>query len=94
MEERCRQMASAFGVRGFTDLDEAFAQAPDVVTVSTPPALHEEPVKRAMQRGAHVFAEVPFVLNLDAMRGIALQADTYPAVLAASHSSACIPRSG
>src|SRR5439155_26487151 len=39
-EERCRQIAASFGVRGFTSLDEGFGQAPDVVTVSTPPAPH------------------------------------------------------
>lgn len=89
--ERCRQMASAFGARGFTSLDEAFAQEPDVITVSTPPALHEEPVRRALQRKAHLFAEVPFVLDLDAMRKIAAQGSTYPAVLAASHSFRMYP---
>src|SRR5262249_7186423 len=67
------------------------AQEPDIVTVSTPPALHEDPVRRAMQRGAHVFAEVPFVLHLDCMRELAKQAASYPGVLAASHSFRMYP---
>ena len=89
--ERCRQVAGTFGVPGYTDLDEAFAQQPDVVSISTPPALHEEPVRRAMELGAHVFAEVPFVLRLDGMREITGAAAQYPKLLAASHSFRMYP---
>src|SRR5581483_7094765 len=89
--ERAKQVAVAFGVPAYTDLDQAFAQKPEVVTVSTPPAFHEEPVRRAMDAGAHVFAEVPFVLNLETMRGIARGAAAYGKVLAASHSFRMYP---
>src|SRR5215831_17486215 len=89
--DRCKQVASAFGVPAYTDLDEAFAQKPDVVSISTPPAFHEDPLKRAMEQGTHVFAEVPFVLNLEKMREIARDAGSYPKVLAASHSFRMYP---
>src|SRR6478735_2058316 len=68
--ERCKQVAAAFGVPAYTDLDEAFAQQPDVVSISTPPAFHEDPVQRAMRAQTHIFSEVPFVLNLETMRQI------------------------
>jgi predicted dehydrogenase len=89
--ERAKQVAAAFGVHAYTDPDEAFAQKPDVVSVSTPPAFHEEPVRRAMDAGTHVFSEVPFVLNLATMRDIVRRAPTYPKVLAASHSFRMYP---
>ena len=37
--ERCEQVSQAFGVPGFTSLDAAFAQKPDALAVSTPPAM-------------------------------------------------------
>ena len=89
--ERCRQVAEAFGVPGYTDMDEAFSQGPDVVSISTPPAFHGEPVRRAMAAGAHIFAEVPFVLDLGGMREVAKGAPTYGRVLAASHSFRMYP---
>src|ERR1051325_7422961 len=89
--ERAKQVAAAFGVPAYTDLDEAFAQQPEVVSISTPPAFHEDPVRRAMDAGTHIFAEVPFVLNLQAMREIVRRAPAYPKVLAASHSIRMYP---
>src|SRR5689334_1734086 len=89
--DRCKQVAAAFGVPAYTDLDEAFAQKPDVVSVSTPPAFHEDPVQRAMEVRAHVFSEVPFVLNLEKMGEIVRTAGDYPKVLAASHSFRMYP---
>src|ERR1044071_8065295 len=69
--ERCREIAAAFGVRGFTDIAEALAQKPDAMTISTPPALHEPYVRKAMDLNLHEFAEVPFALDLNALTDIA-----------------------
>ena len=44
-----------------------------------------------MDAGAHVFAEVPFVLNLEIMRDIVRRAPAYSKVLAASHSFRMYP---
>jgi predicted dehydrogenase len=84
--ERCAEVAAAFGLRGFTDFAEALREEPDVVTVSTPPALHAPYVLAAMERELHVFAEVPFVLETETMAQIAARAATYPAVLGISHT--------
>lgn len=84
--ERCTETAAAFGVRGFTNLDEALAQRPTVMTISTPPALHEEYVRKAMELGMHVFAEVPFVFDARALAEIAAKAPSYDGVLGVSHT--------
>ena len=44
-----------------------------------------------MDAGAHVFAEVPFVLNIETMRDIVRRAPAYSKVLAASHSFRMYP---
>lgn len=69
--ERCEQVSQAFGVPGFTSLDAAFAQKPDALAVSTPPALHDTFVRKGVEEGKHVFAEVPFLLDYKALREVA-----------------------
>jgi predicted dehydrogenase len=84
--ERCAEVSGAFGVRGFTDFEAALQEAPDAVTISTPRALHAPYVRAAMERGLHVFAEVPFVLEEETLSEIAERATTYPSVLGISHT--------
>jgi len=84
--QRCREIAAAFGVTGFTDLDEALDQKPDALSISTPPALHEPYVQKALELELHVFAEVPFILDAGTYAQIVTQTREYPAVLAPSHS--------
>ena len=83
---RCGEVAEKFGVRGFTDFEVAMAEQPDIMTVSTPPTLHESYVQRAMERNLHVFVEVPFVFDLKFMEEIAAKASGYPSVLGISHT--------
>jgi predicted dehydrogenase len=90
-EARCREIAGRFGVRGFTKLDDAFATQPDALAVCTPPALHEPYVREGIKRKLHIFAEVPFIMDLAAMEGVARQAPSYPAVLAMSHAPRYYP---
>src|SRR5262245_39200748 len=71
---RCQEVAAAFGIQGFTDFEQALAAQPEVVVVSTPPALHEAYVRRAIELKLHVFAEVPFMLNLTALTELYAQA--------------------
>ena len=56
---------------GLTDLADALrlADSPFIVTVSTPPDAHVDPVIAALQAGAHVLCEKPFALRTeDALR--------------------------
>ena len=85
-EDRCKEIASLFGVPGFIGFEEALSQDPEVMVISTPPALHGSYVKKAMDRQMHVFAEVPFVYDVELMESIAEQAACYPAVLGISHT--------
>jgi len=45
-----------------------------LMAVSTPPALHEQYVRMALEQKIHVFAELPFVLDVNALADIARQA--------------------
>lgn len=84
--ERCREISEAFNVRGFTDFEAALAEKPLAITISTPPSLHEPYVRKAMELGLHVFAEVPFVLDADSLAEITEKAPSYPGVLGVSHT--------
>ena len=85
VSERCEQVAAAFGIPGHKELNAALKQRPDALVVSTPPALHEEYVRRGVKEGIHVFAEVPFVLDYNALTEIAaLQSNK--SLLAVSHT--------
>ncbi len=84
--ERCQETAAKFGVRGFTDLEQPLAENPEVMIISCPPALHDVYVQKAMERKMHIFSEVPFVFDLEALEAIAAQAEKYPRVLGISHT--------
>lgn len=84
--ERCRETAAKFGVRGFTDLEQSLAENPEVIIISCPPALHGLYVQKAMECKMHIFSEVPFVFELEALEAIAAQAEKYPRVLGISHT--------
>src|SRR5262245_60872962 len=85
---RCQEVSAAFGIQGFTDFEQALASQPEVIVVSTPPALHEVYVRRAIELKLHVFAEVRFMLNLTALAEISAQASppSANAVLRISHT--------
>jgi len=69
--ERLKQVSEAFDVKGFTGIDEALEQRPDALVVSTPPALHGAYVRRGLDAGLHVFAEVPYLLDYDELKQVA-----------------------
>ncbi|MCZ2146608.1 MAG: Gfo/Idh/MocA family oxidoreductase [Bryobacterales bacterium] len=83
---RCREVAEAFEIRGFDNFEAALGESPGAIVVSAPPTLHEAYVRAAMERGLHVFAEVPFVYDLRVAREIAAGAGPYPGVLGVSHT--------
>ena len=54
------------GLKCFSDFDRMLAEeALDAVVISTPSSLHAAMVKKALQRGLHVFCEKPFVLDVN-----------------------------
>jgi predicted dehydrogenase len=64
--EQRESWSSATGTPAFATLEELVEEArPDVVTIATPPDSHAELCVQALDLGAHVFCEKPFVSNLD-----------------------------
>jgi predicted dehydrogenase len=60
------------GLKGFNDYNEVLKQADlDAVLIATPSIAHEEMIRKALDRGLHVFAEKPLTLHADASRELA-----------------------
>jgi predicted dehydrogenase len=54
------------GAPGYSSLEELLAKArPDVVVVATPPGSHADLCVQALEGGAHVFCEKPFVSTVE-----------------------------
>jgi len=68
--ESVKSVESTFGVRGFSDLNDALKAKPDVVFVCTPPNTHTDVALAALQSGAHVFIEKPISDALDGVDGL------------------------
>ena len=58
------KIAAEYSCAACASMDEIFAHKPDAVYVTTPNALHLEPVMAALQRGIHVFSEKPMATDL------------------------------
>lgn len=54
-----------YNVKCFADLDEAFAQKPDVAYVTNITSLHVSTALKALRAGCHVFLEKPVSQSLD-----------------------------
>jgi predicted dehydrogenase len=63
---RREQAVQSFGVPVFADIETMYqVAAPEVVVIATPPASHADFCVRALQAGAHVICEKPFVSSLN-----------------------------
>jgi predicted dehydrogenase len=58
-----REAVEADGITTYASLDDALAQHPDAVVVSTPPALHRESALAAVRAGCHFFTEADVTLE-------------------------------
>jgi predicted dehydrogenase len=83
-EQRCKEVSEQFGIRGYTDLDQALADKPGAMIVSTPPSLHDQYIQIAIERNMHVFAELPFMFDADKLAEIAEQAAKTQIILGVS----------
>src|SRR5258708_24030955 len=60
------------GLKGFNDYDEILKlEALDAVLIATPTSAHEEMIRKALERGLHVFAEKPLTLDAATSRELA-----------------------
>jgi predicted dehydrogenase len=64
-------VADKYGVRVFTDLDEALAERPNVVFVTNPTSLHLDVAFRAARAGCHLFLEKPLSHSLEGVAALA-----------------------
>jgi UDP-N-acetyl-2-amino-2-deoxyglucuronate dehydrogenase len=65
-EQQRAAWARETGMPAFASLEELLATgAPDVVVVGTPPASHADVCVQALEAGAHVICEKPFVTSSD-----------------------------
>lgn len=83
-KERCEEVSKQFGITGHSDLDEALENEPGALIVSTPPSLHDRYIRIAMERGLHVFAELPFMFDPAALAEVTEQAKQKHLVLGIS----------
>lgn len=69
------------GLNGFNDYDEVLKlKELDAVIIATPTIAHEPMIRRALDRGLHVFAEKPLTLYSGASRELAEAAEAKGAV--------------
>ncbi|MFL6759407.1 Gfo/Idh/MocA family protein [Sphingomonas sp.] len=65
-------LSKATGLKAFNDYDEVLAlEALDAVLIATPSIAHEPMIRKALDRGLHVFAEKPLTLDAAASRELA-----------------------
>ncbi|MFB0545840.1 MAG: Gfo/Idh/MocA family protein [Anaerolineae bacterium] len=67
---RAERLAGELETRAFDKLDDLLNEGPTAVYVTTPNALHREPVLAALAAGAHVFSEKPMATTLDEAKSI------------------------
>jgi predicted dehydrogenase len=74
--ERAKEMAAQFGFTRSTDDWRALVDDPkvDLVSITTPNALHHDIALAAMARGKHVYCEKPMAVTLDQAREMAAAA--------------------
>ncbi len=83
-EERTRQVAQQFGVRGFTDHRDLLASGlVDAVLIATPHPLHAEIAECAFQHGVHVLCEKPLAVSISEGRRMVASAHQHGCVLGA-----------
>jgi len=65
-EDKTRRVAAEYGVRAvYTDFEQMLDDVgPDLVSITTPPALHYPMTMAALRRGIHVLCEKPFATSL------------------------------
>jgi predicted dehydrogenase len=67
-KKRCEEVANKYRIKGFTDVEAALVEQPEIMSISTPPVLHDQYVNLAMKHKMHVFAESPFLLEAKALQ--------------------------
>jgi predicted dehydrogenase len=78
--------AAALGATVMASLPDALAKAPDAVIVCTPPHLHLEGARAALEAGAHVLVEKPLAASLDGVDDVLALAERRNRTLAVGYN--------
>lgn len=78
-------IASAHGVKEFTDLSAALADRPDAVVISNPTSLHIPTALAAARVGCHLFLEKPISHTLEGVRDLLALVDEKKLVAFVGH---------
>lgn len=63
--ERCQEIASRYGVPGFSSVEELLSKArPDIACILTPVATHRQVTECCAAHGVHVLCEKPMATNI------------------------------
>lgn len=63
-EARCKELAAAFEVAGYTDYEEMLCrEQPDIAVIALPHYLHREASLRCLDAGCHLMLEKPMALS-------------------------------
>ena len=74
--EKAQEVADQFGVRACT-VDELMAdESIEIVLNLTPPAVHYEIMKRALEAGKHVYTEKTFTMNIKEAQELVMLAES------------------
>jgi len=60
-QDRTKEVAGKYKIRAFTDFDDAMAENPDALIISTPPDLHTKYARIAATNNKHFFTEASVV---------------------------------
>jgi len=58
-------IARHHGTQGFAGLDAALMMKPDLVSIASPPHMHYDLARKALEAGVHVICEKPFTRTLE-----------------------------
>lgn len=84
---RARALAGKGDVPFATDhIDDFLQQDLDLVSICTPPFVHEEQAIAALEAGSGVFLEKPMAMNLEGAQAIAHAASSHDRLLCVSHN--------
>jgi predicted dehydrogenase len=91
-KSRAESAAAAYGIaQSFTSLADMLASGVDAVHVLTPPQLHTDLARQALDGGAHVLIEKPMGVSAAACREIAALASSRGLALGVSHNFLFMP---
>ncbi len=63
--EQGTDVVEKYGIRAFSDLDEALDQRPDAALICNPTSLHVPTATEAAERGCHLFLEKPVAASME-----------------------------